>query len=207
MDRLAKVQAHKRLSIHLLKDAYASNQLAKDAADALYGKVMQAMSTPSRNNISSETSERIFFPASNMVPLVSCGILSGSHAGIAYITSKHLLIFTHFIPLIGGEKMFAFNLKDIHLQIQASAMGLPPGLVVEKRAVENHSNDESKIAFIPKIGSQRFMTILEIISTIMEENPDTLKFTARGGILYMHEDQNVSEEVETNDSEFDETQI
>lgn len=40
--------------------------------------------------------------------------------------------------------------------------------------------------FIPSIGARRFAKFLEVVRDVAVEDPNTLKFSERGGLIYMY---------------------
>ena len=178
IDRLAKVQAHKRKSVIMLRDSYSSNQSAREAADALFTKVSHVLSSTDAG-----------IQPSYLVPLLVCGILSFGSSGTVYVTAHHLILITQFIPVIGGSKIFCFKLDSIKLNPYESAIGLPTGLTLEKSNGSFENSGFSNITFIPSIGAERFRAFVDIVNTVGVEDPGTLKLTSRGGILYMQDDE------------------
>ena len=178
IDRLAKVQAHKRRSIIMLRDSYGSNQLAKEAADSLFTKV---------SHIVSSTDAGI--QPSHMVPLLVCRIMSLGSSGSIYVTAHHIILITQFVPLVGGSKIFCFKINDIKLSPYESAIGLPTGLSIHKKSEGSEDLEPSHITFAPSIGAKRFHSFIDIVNTVNVEDPMTLQLTSRGGILYLQDDE------------------
>ena len=182
MDRLAKVQAHKRQSIISLRDSYGTSLRAAQAADSLLAKINGSLQTQSHDDLP-------HYDPSSMVPVLSCNILSSGSPGTVYVTAYQLIVLNKFF----GSRILTFVLSDITMEFEESSVGLPVGICISCKSNED-SLDESlngdlrSFSFIPSIGSERFLSFVDIVKTINEEDPDTLKFTARGGILYMQDD-------------------
>ena len=186
MDRLAKMQEHKRSSILAIKRSYGESVAATKAATEFHAKAEQFASSYGDLNVMSQQ----LIPPHDEVPLFQCGIFLGGATGTCFITAYQLLCATQLIPLVGGNRYHLFNLRDIELVVTEhpanSLMQLPPGLSV-RTMLESSSGTLQKeiIKFIPSIDAQRFKDLVDAIRDIETEPPDSLKFSTRGGFLYM----------------------
>ena len=210
MDRLAKVQAHKRQSTLILRDSYGVKFLSTKAADTLYEKIMQSQSTLSfhshATHVSGMHGEEMEIPhlnQQNMVPLLSCSILiSGTTPGTLYLTAHHVIIFTQYIPLLstirGGARCHIFMLAEVELEENQSNIGFPKSLLLRLQSNLDNEKGVSEFSFLPSVGSKRFQVFLYTIKAVSSEHPDTLKFSSKGGLLYMYEDQENDSSVDRN---------
>jgi len=65
-------------------------------------------------------------------------------------------------------------------------MQLPPGLSIRASAEPNSGALEKEIIkFIPSIDAQRFKDLVDAVRSIESEPSESLKFSTRGGFLYM----------------------
>jgi len=184
MDRLAKMQAHKRNSILKIRDSYGNNLLATNAADD-YHLLRQKSS-----NAGSLSDTIHSIP--DQVPLLICNVLVGNAAGTCFITSSHILFHTQLVPIIGGDKVHLFSIKDVELTInppsKAMLSPLPASISLTTSISRNKATREEVYHFIPSIGARRFAKFLEVVRDVLVENPDTLKLTERGGLIYMYDE-------------------
>lgn len=184
MDRLAKMQAHKRNSILKIRDSYGSNLLSTNAADD-YHLLRQKSS-----NAGSLSDTIHAIP--DQVPLLICNVLVGNAAGTCFITSSHVLFHTQLVPIIGGEKVHLFSIKDVELTINPPSKSmlspLPASISLTTSISRNKATREEVYHFIPSIGARRFAKFFEVVRDVLVENPDTLKLTERGGLVYMYDD-------------------
>ena len=183
MDRLAKMQAHKRDLIARIRDSYGKNYLATSAADDFH--LLRNKST----NIGSLTDRIRASP--NEVPLLICSVLVGNAAGTCYVTHSHLLFNTQLVPILGGNRVNLFSIMDVDVTINAQSKSLfsptLPASISLTTAVfgKNSTTREEVYNFIPSIGARRFAKFIEVLRDVALENPDALKFSDRGGLLYM----------------------
>eukprot|EP00814_Leptocylindrus_danicus_P013987 CAMPEP_0116003388 /NCGR_PEP_ID=MMETSP0321-20121206/28_1 /TAXON_ID=163516 /ORGANISM="Leptocylindrus danicus var. danicus, Strain B650" /LENGTH=396 /DNA_ID=CAMNT_0003471591 /DNA_START=434 /DNA_END=1624 /DNA_ORIENTATION=- len=202
MDRLAKVQAHKRQSTLILRDSYGVKFLSTKAADTLYEKIMQCQGTLSFHSnaahvsgMHGEETEIPHLNQQNIVPLLSCSILiSGTTPGTLYLTAYHVIIFTQYIPLLstirGGARCHIFMLAEVEIAENQSNIGLPNSLCLRIQSTpDNEEKNIGDFSFLPSVGSRRFQVFFDTIKAVNSEHPDTLKFSSKGGLLYMYEDQ------------------
>jgi len=208
MDRLAKMQAHKRESIISLRDSYGCNLAATRAADDFHSKAQQVVDGPKfqeadnldlddfstiiggRGKGTSPTESLLpFYAASDQVPLLKCGILLGGATGTCYITAHQILFVTQLIPILGGSRIHLVSVSHIEVVVQkpsSSILNPLPASVSLRRFV--NGVEKEVLSFIPSLGAQRFKSFIDVVKAVATEDPDTLKFSARGGLLYMFEE-------------------
>ena len=182
MDRLAKMQAHKRELIARIRDSYGENYLATTAADDFHSLRNKS------SNIGSLT-DRIH-GSPEEVPLLICNVLVGNAAGTCYVTHSHLLFNTQLVPILGANSVNLFSVMDVDVTINAPSKSLlnpmPASISLTTAVFGNKSTTREEVYnFIPSIGARRFAKFLEVLRDVAIENPDALKFSDRGGILYM----------------------
>jgi len=182
MDRLAKMQSHKRDSIARIRDSYGENYLATSAADDFHSLRNKS------KNIGSLT-DRIH-ASPNEVPLLICNVLVGNAAGTCYVTHSHLLFNTQLVPILGGNRVNLFSIMDVDVTIHAPSKSLlsplPASISLTTAVFGNKSTTREEVYnFIPSIGARRFAKFVEVLRDVATEDPDALKFSDRGGLLYM----------------------
>jgi len=182
MDRLAKMQAHKRNSIAKIRDSYGSNLLATKAADEFHSLRQKS------SNIGSLTD--VINAVPDEVPLLICNVLVGNAAGTCYVTHSHILFITQLVPILGGSKIHLFSIMDVDVTINAPSKSmlspLPASISFTTEIFgSGRSTREEVYNFIPSIGARRFAKFLETLRDFMLEDPDSLKFSEKGGLIYL----------------------
>jgi len=183
MDRLAKMQAHKRNCIGKLSDAYGSNLLATKAADEFHSYLRKCPNVKSHSGT--------FKSTSHQVPLLICNVMAGNATGTCYVTDSHILFVTQLVPILGGNRVALFSIVDVELTILPASKSmlspLPASISLSVSASGKRSTREEVYNFIPSIGARRFAKFVEVVKDVSVEDPNTLKFSDRGGLIYMHE--------------------
>jgi hypothetical protein len=174
MDRLAKMQAHKRASIGAIRDSYGRNLLVVQAADEFHIKAQQASSAADEKS------------PEDQVPLYKCSVLVRSSTGTLYVTSTQILFVTKFIPIVGGQKCTLFDLEGLEFGIQESSSSLlmsplPTSISVTRGGEELYS-------FRPSHGAHRLVAFLKVVQAMANPDDEELTFSDRGGLLYMYGD-------------------
>jgi len=227
MDRLAKMQAHKRASTLIIRDSYGSNNLSTNAADEFHANANEAIvHTRATSNNTSLINNKLscksndldgdFFASSteslgpkDQVPLLRCGILLGGSTGVCYVTAHQILFVTQLIPILGGSQYHLFPITEVELILKnpskSSLLSMPASIAVHRNAInygnrdkynplnqqqQHHKKQSKKVlfTFIPTINASRFQKFVNIVQTIKTEDPETLKLSERGGLLYMFDD-------------------
>lgn len=182
MDRLAKMQAHKRNSILKIRDSYGKNLLATKAGDE-FDALRQKSS-----NIGSLTD--VINAVPDEVPLLICNALVGNAAGTCYVTHSHVLFNTQLLPILGSNKIHLFSIMDVEVTINApskSVLSPLPASISFTTAVfgKKSTTREEVYNFIPSIGARRFAKFLEVLRDVALEDPNSLKFSEKGGLIYL----------------------
>lgn len=161
-----------------------SNLLSTNAADDYHLLRQKSSNAASMSDI--------IHAIPDQVPLLICNVLVGNAAGTCFVTSSHILFHTQLLPIIGGDKVHLFSIKDVELTINPPSKSLlsplPASISLTTSISRNNATREEVYQFIPSIGARRFAKFLEVVRDILVENPDTLKLTERGGLVYMYDD-------------------
>mmetsp|Transcript_5890 Transcript_5890/g.8662 ORF Transcript_5890/g.8662 Transcript_5890/m.8662 type:complete len:552 (-) Transcript_5890:86-1741(-) len=182
MDRLAKMQEHKRASIRAICCSFGKSSAAVKAATEFCAKA--------NNAVSSYESPGRRFQTNDQVPLFQCGIFVGGATGTCILTAHQLLCVTQLVPIVGVNRYHLFDLKDIELAIAKyppnTLMQLPPGLIVRKNSESSLGTSEDEIMrFISSVDAQRFKDLFDTIRDNETGPQDSIKFSKRGGMLYI----------------------
>ena len=169
MDRLAKMQAHKRDSIDKISQSYFKSSKSRKAADEYHTFAQKGTS-----NITAE----------EQVPLFKCSILVGTATtGTCYVTATQIMCVTQLIPILGGNTVSLLDLDGLDFVVQEGSTSLlnplPAGISIRQGGDEVYS-------FRPSYGAARLKGFLEIVQAVGDPHP--LKFSDRGGLLYMYGD-------------------
>jgi hypothetical protein len=182
MDRLAKMQAHKRDSIAKIRDCYGNNLLATKAASEFHSLRLRS------SNIGSLAD--VMDAAPDEVPLLICNVLVGNSAGTCYVTHSHVLFHTQLLPVLGGSKVHLFSIMDVDVTINVASKSmlspLPASISFTTVVFDWKSTSREEVYnFIPSIGARRFAKFLEVLKDVLLEDPNSLKFSERGGLIYL----------------------
>ena len=187
MDRLAKMQAHKRNSIAKIRDSYGTNLLATKAGDEFHSLRQKS------SNIGSLTD--VINAVADEVPLLICNVLVGNAAGTCYVTHSHVLFNTQLVPILGGSKVHLFSIADVEVTINAPSKSmlspLPTSISFTTEIFggsgksKAYRTREEVYKFIPSIGARRFAKFVEVLRDVALEDPNSLKFSERGGLIYL----------------------
>jgi hypothetical protein len=180
------MQEHKRSSILAFKRSYGESEVATKAATEFHLKADQVASSSNGQ----DAMVQCILPPHDQVPIFQCGIFLGGATGTCFVTAHQLLCATQLIPLVGGNRYHLFNIRDIEILVTEnpanSLMQLPPGLSIRASAEPNSGALEKEIIkFIPSIDAQRFKDLVDAVRSIESEPSESLKFSTRGGFLYM----------------------
>lgn len=182
MDRLAKMQAHKRNSITKIRDSYGSNLLATRAADQFHSLRKKSSNIGSLSDVMEAVPDE--------VPLLMCNVLVGNAAGTCYVTHSHVLFNTQLVPILGGSKIHLFSIMDVEVTINAPSKSmlspLPASISFTTEIFGRRSTTREEVYnFIPSIGARRFAKFMEVLRDVALEDPDSLKFSDKGGLIYL----------------------
>lgn len=185
----------------------SSPKISKDPST---GKHIVKLNDDDSDVISRNSSVNNFsmsFSVSDQIPLLkSNGLIDGA-SGTCYITAHQMLFATQGIPILGSGTYTLMNIVDVTLQIVEkqpsgnfifqSSSPVPTVSVLisasndvegeDQRSRHNMGEEElvEVLAFIPAMGSTKFKTFVDMVHSVIREDPNTLKFTAKGGLIYM----------------------
>lgn len=182
MDRLAKMQAHKRNSIARIRDSYGISHLATKAGNEFHALRQRSTNVGSLTDVINSVPDE--------VPLLVCNVLVGNATGTCFITHAHVLFSTQLLPVLGGSRIHLFSIMDIEVTIntQTNALlsPLPPSISFTTAVFgSRRSTREEVYNFIPSVGARRFAKFIEVLRDVALENPDSLKFSEKGGLMYL----------------------
>eukprot|EP00548_Thalassiothrix_antarctica_P000077 CAMPEP_0194141360 /NCGR_PEP_ID=MMETSP0152-20130528/10778_1 /TAXON_ID=1049557 /ORGANISM="Thalassiothrix antarctica, Strain L6-D1" /LENGTH=959 /DNA_ID=CAMNT_0038839957 /DNA_START=245 /DNA_END=3124 /DNA_ORIENTATION=- len=186
MDRLAKMQAHKQVSIVKLLQSYNRSSAAKRAADEFRALAKKAKygSDPLPD-----------LPASDQVPLFKCSILVGGSTGSFFVTANHIMCATQLVPLLGGNRIKLVELRGLTFNVQGKERGssllnpLPVSLVARRDGKE-------VLTLRPSYSASRLKAFLEIIQAYSEDS--------KASYMTRHELLSIEENIHTDDEDEDE---
>lgn len=127
------------------------------------------------------------------VPLLICNVLVGNAAGTCYVTSSQILFVTQLVPILGGNRIHLVSLMDVDVTINPPSKSvlspLPAGITLTTTVGKLTKTREEIYSFIPSIGARRFAKFLEVLRDVAMEDPNSLKFSERGGLIYMYDEK------------------
>ena len=129
--------------------------------------------------------------ASDQVPLLICSVMVGSATGTCYVyvTDCQILFVTQLVQILGGNRVNLFSITDVELVIvPASKSMLSPLPASISLLTYGGKIREELLNFIPSIGAHRFAKFVEVVKDVSVEDPNTLKFSERGGLIYMFDE-------------------
>jgi len=162
MERLANMQSHQRAIIQNIKDSLVYSQIASESASAFLKGSQQA------SNKGKEGCPNILYKDVHLLDIkISLG---ASQSGRCYVTCKHILFVTSYIPLLGSissTTLFDLNLISLHLVANPSTSLLDP--FPNTVDVVLKSTDELLYSFRPAMGPSRLRTFITIIQDYANE--------------------------------------
>ena len=168
----------------LLSLSCRSNLLSTNAADDYHLLRQKSKNAGSLSDIIDAIPDQ--------VPLLICNVLVGNAAGTCFVTSSHILFHTQLVPIIGEDKVHLFSIKEFELTINPPSKSmlspLPASISLTTSISRSKATREEVYNFIPSIGARRFAKFLEVVRDVLVEDPDTLKLTERGGLIYMYDE-------------------
>ncbi len=127
------------------------------------------------------------------VPLLICNVLVGNAAGTCYVTSSQILFVTQLVPILGENRIHLVSLMDVDVTINPPSKSvlspLPAGITLTTTVGKLTKTREEIYSFIPSIGARRFAKFLEVLRDVAMEDPNSLKFSERGGLIYMYDEK------------------
>jgi len=206
VDRLAKMQAHKRLTVITLRSAYGKNPSATKAGDELNRRIEKYGPKSFEEEGEEEVCDQSllsFFTPIDRVPLLRCGIAIGAATtGTCYVTASEFVCITQVIPVLGSKRFWSVPIVNIDIvvnEVVSTLMNPLGGDTVTVR--DQRSPDETDgFTFTPALLANRFKAFVEVIRDVATEDPETLKLSERGGLMYSSGDTAHKETVFASDS-------
>ena len=193
VDRLAKMQAHKRLSVLTLRSAYGKNPAATKAGDELNRRIEKYGPKSFDDEGEEEVGDQAllsFFTPMDRVPLLRCGIAIGAATtGICYVTANEFVCITQVIPVLGSKRFWSIPIVDVDVVVNEVASTLMNPLGSDTITVHDLRTPEADgFTFTPALVANRFKAFVEVIRDVATEDPETLKLSERGGLMYSSSD-------------------
>lgn len=187
MDRLAKMQAHKRELIITIRDSYGTNLAATKFANRFHAYAQQVAKPPSDDDeIPSSTSEE-FYPASDQIPLITCRSLSGKVPATCFVTSHQILLVTH--PILGDANTHLARLCDISVHVSTSKAKSLLNPIPSTVIICCKKDKKEIFSFRPLMGARPFKEFIDLLADMSSETEEALQFSSRGGLLYMFDEK------------------
>jgi len=187
MDRLAKMQGHKRESIITIRDSYGSNSFVNNEADRLHSLVQNASLT-SESEGGNQLSN--FHPASDQVPLISSRILLGHSHGTCYITADQMILVTQLIPIIGGSNVQVISLAEIEVEVIPPSNSILNPLPASILVHQLYDDRKNIVKFRPSVGADILKEFIDSVKAVAAQSSENLSFSSSGGLLYMFDEKN-----------------
>ena len=197
MDRLAKMQAHKRDLIITIRDSYGTNLAATKYANRFHAHTEQAFkSTPKDNSAkegvenddtNDESKEVDFYPASDQVPLITCRSISGKVPATCFVTCHQILLVTH--PILGETQVFLAKLNETLIEISTPKNKSLLNPISSTVTVKSKKGKKELFSFRPLIGARSFKEFIDLLTDIASESEEALQFSSREGLLHMFEEK------------------
>ena len=189
VDRLAKMQAHKRLTVLTLRSAYGKNQAATKAGDELNRRIEKYGPKSFDDEVEEEVGDQAllsFFTPMDRAPLLRCGIAIGAATtGICYVTANEFVCITQVIPVLGSKRFWSIPIVDVNVVVNEVASTLMNPLGSDTITVHDLRTPEADgFTFTPALVANRFKAFVDVIRDVATEDPETLKLSERGGLMY-----------------------
>lgn len=155
-----------------------SNLLATNAADEFQSLRQKSSNVGSLSDAIHSTPD---------IPLLVCNVLVSNATGLCYVTNSSILFVTQLIPLLSGNRVHLFSILDVELTINPPSKSMLSPLPASISLTTTSGRTREEVYnFIPSIGARRFAKFLEVVRDVAVEDPNTLKFSERGGLIYMY---------------------
>jgi hypothetical protein len=191
IDRLATLQTHQRALVQNLRDAHIySEKAAREAAGFLKSarKAINAGRPGYPNDIQPE------------VPLLSFRVSQGaSSSGTCYVSACQILFVTSYIPLVGGNRAFLFDLELIDFQVDESVPATLLNPFPNTMNVVLTNSNEVVYSFRPVVAPTRLHKFLKVIQSFTNEERPSEFSQVVDGVEAVEEDG----EVRLSDSQLD----
>ena len=171
------------LTLNFAHQQICSNLIATEMADEFHAHRLKSSNAGSLSDTMHSSPD---------VPLLICNVLVGNAAGTCYITSSQILFVTQLVPILGGNRVQLFSMMDVDVSINPPSKSilspLPAGITLTTTVGRSSKTREEVYSFIPSIGARRFAKFIEVLKDVALEDPNTLKFSERGGLIYMYDE-------------------
>mmetsp|Transcript_464 Transcript_464/g.1137 ORF Transcript_464/g.1137 Transcript_464/m.1137 type:complete len:905 (+) Transcript_464:125-2839(+) len=162
MERLSNMQSHQRSMMHNIRDSQDGSEKAAESASRFLNYCKQALNKGKEGYPSTLLKE---------VPLLDVKIsLGAAQSGRCYITSKHIVFVTSYIPILGSTRSMAFDLNLIQFKVEANPTSTLMNPFPNTMDVVLKSSNESVFSFRSAIGPARLHTFITIIQGFASEN-------------------------------------
>lgn len=147
MDRLAKMEAHEKLSIQTIQHCAAQSNKALAEANSF------------RQKSKGQLQE---------VPLLKWSVLVGNSTGTGTVTASHILFSTQLIPVLGGITNKVFSLKDIEFTIADKAARATSSTILSPlpETITIERDGKPIFSFRPSMGSARLKSFLDVVKSV-----------------------------------------
>ena len=187
MDRLAKMQSHKRNLVITIRDSYGMNLPATKIANRFHAYAPEGPKSSSDEKSTLSPSSEDFYPASDQVPLITCRSLSGKSTATCYVTCHQMLLVTH--PIIGEANTFMVKLTDILLEVSVQKAKSLLNPIPSTVNVFSKSDKKELFSFKPLMGARPFKEFVDLIVDIASESEEALQFSSPRGLQALFDEK------------------
>lgn len=161
MDRLAALQSHQRALVQNLRDAHVySEKAAREAA--VFLKSAQKAINKGRPGFPTDLQPE--------VPLLTFRVSQGaSSSGTCYVSASQILFVTSYMPLVGGNRSFLFDLELIDFKVDESVPATLLNPFPNTMNVVLTSSNEVVFSFRPVVTPTRLHKFLKVIQSFTNE--------------------------------------
>ncbi len=185
MDRLAKMQAHKRELIITIRDSYGTNLAATKYANRFHSYTKPPKESERGNG--DESKESDFYPASDQVPLITCRSISGKVPATAFVTCHQILLVTH--PILGEAQASLAKLSEIRVDVSSPKTKSLLNPISSTVVVFSKRERRELFSFRPLMGAHPFKEFVGLLMDVAAESEEILQFSSSGGLLHMFEEK------------------
>jgi hypothetical protein len=148
MDRLAKMEAHEKLSIQTIQHCAAQSNKALAEANSFRQKSKGLLQE---------------------VPLLKWSVLVGNSTGTGTVTASHILFSTQLIPVLGGITNKVFSLKDVDFTIADKAARSTSSTILSPlpETITIERDGKPIFSFRPSMGSARLKSFLDVVKSVL----------------------------------------
>jgi len=187
MDRLAKMQAHKRNLVITIRDSYGTNVLATKYADRVHTHAELFKEKSLDKGDSPLDGNYQFYPASDQVPLVTCRSLSGKVPATCFVTYHQILLVTS--PIIGATQICMCKLSDALVQVHSPKSKSILNPIPSTVSIVRKSDKEEMFTFRPLMGARVFKDFVDLIMSVASESEENLQFSSSVGLQHIFDEK------------------